>query len=125
MFSYASRITPAAYGAIIILFFLPFINVKCNHKELERVKGIELATGFRIGSHLTDSLQQAINAADSAAIASHHSGNEVRHKNDMDIDRNNFATVALLLAVGGFILSFLMQWKREMLQGIIGLAGMM
>src|SRR6187399_336983 len=118
MYSYLPRVTSASYGVIIILFFLPFVNVKCNHKELQRVKGIELATGYRIGNHLTDSLQQAINAVDSSAALLQHSGNELKHRNDAGIDRNNFASAALLLAIGGLVLSFLMQWRREMLQGI-------
>ena len=127
MFIYTPRLTAATYGAIIIFFFLPFINIKCNHEELERVKGVELATGLRIGSHSKDSLQRAINAADSIATPGDHTGTDLKHrnKNDMDIDRNNFATAAFLLAIGGLVLSFLMQWRREMLHGIIGLAGMM
>ncbi|HYV93598.1 MAG TPA: hypothetical protein VE978_17620 [Chitinophagales bacterium] len=127
MFIYVPRLTAATYCAIIILFFLPFINIKCNHEELDRVKGIELATGCRIGNHSNDSLQQAINAMDSIASSPHLTGTEVNRGNDtnMNIERNNFATASLLLAIGGLVLSFLMQWRREMLQGIIGLAGMM
>jgi hypothetical protein len=120
-----ARLTPSCYGCIIILFFFPFINVQCNHSELERVKGIELATGYRVGTHSKDSLQQAINATDSVTHSVEHSYNSLNHSNDLDIERNNFATATFVLAMAGLVLSFLMQWRREMLQGIIGLAGMM
>lgn len=79
-----------------------------------RVKGIELATGFRIENS-------------NSALTSHDNkvSDERKYDNDPDIERNNFATASLLLALSGLVLSFLMQWRREMLQGIIGLAGMM
>src|SRR6185503_10395713 len=101
---YIPRLTSMSYCVIIILFFFPFINIKCNHAELERLKGVELATGYTIGTHSKDSLQQAINAADSVATPFQHKNNKLDYRNDLNADRNNFATAALLLAIGGFVL---------------------
>ena len=35
-------------GIAILLFFLPFVDVKCNTMSLQTVSGFELATGFEI-----------------------------------------------------------------------------
>src|SRR5437773_5614781 len=114
--------TPLTYLAITGFFFFPFINIKCNHRDFEKVKGIELVTGMRIGNHHADSSSVYLAQLDSLAGI----GNSEKSKEseaDDEIDRNNFATVAWVLAICGLVLSFLIQWRSEMLQGIIGLAG--
>ena len=116
-------ITPLGHAAIIGFFFLPFINIKCNHRDFEKVKGIELATGMRIGDHHTDSSALFLAQLDSIAPATDNSGKTRGARTSNVIDRNNYATAALVLAICGLVLSVLIQWRSEMLQGIIGLAG--
>lgn len=117
--------TPLSYLAIIVFFFFPFINIKCNQRNLEKVKGVELATGMRIGNHHTDSSSFYLAQLDSLAAGIGDSEESKGLAPDDEIDRNNFATGALILAICGFVLSFLIQWRREMVQGIIGLAGLL
>jgi hypothetical protein len=117
--------TPISYVAITGFFFFPFINIKCNHRDFEKVKGIELATGMRIGNHHTDSSSVYLAQLDSLAAGTAGSEKNKASESDDEIDRNNFATAALVLAICGLVLSLLIQWRSEMLHGIIGLAGML
>jgi len=117
--------TPLTYVAIIGFFFFPFINIKCNHRDIEKVKGVELATGMRIGNHHSDSSSIYLAQLDSIAPEPGTSGKNKGSEDDNVIDRNNYATAALVLAICGLVLSLLIQWRSEMLQGIIGLAGML
>ena len=117
--------TPLTYLAITVFFFFPFINIKCNHRDFEKVKGIELATGMRIGNHHMDSSSVYLAQLDSIAGKASHSGKPGESEDGDEIDRNNFATVALLLAICGLVLSLLLQWRSEILQGIISLAGLL
>ena len=108
--------TSAVYGAIVLFFFLPFVTVTCNDQHLATLKGAELATGYVIGSHASDSLDAFINTQ---SLPDDETG-ENPHR---DIDRNNFATVAWLLGIAGLVLSFLMLKYREVLVSVTGLAG--
>jgi lysylphosphatidylglycerol synthetase-like protein (DUF2156 family) len=117
--------TPLTYLAIIVFFFLPFVNIKCNQHDIEKVKGIELATGMRIGNHHTDSSSLYLAELDSIAPVTGTTGKSQGPEAQNVVDRNNYATAALILALCGLVLSLLIQWRSEMLQGIIGLAGML
>ena len=117
--------TPLSYLAIIVFFFLPFINLKCNQRDFEKIKGIELATGMRIGNHHTDSSSFYLAQLDSLGAGIGNSEKNEESATEDEIDRNNFATAALVLAICGLVLSLLIQWRREMLHGIIGLAGIL
>lgn len=37
-----------AFGIGVLLFFMPFINIKCNNMILQTVTGAQLATGFEL-----------------------------------------------------------------------------
>ena len=37
-----------AFGIGVLLFFMPFIDIKCNNLTLQTVTGVQLATGFEI-----------------------------------------------------------------------------
>jgi hypothetical protein len=39
-----------AFGVGILLFFMPFLDIKCNSIVLQKVSGVQLATGFQIKS---------------------------------------------------------------------------
>jgi hypothetical protein len=36
-----------AFSVAVLLFFLPFIDIKCNNMSLQTVSGFQLATGFK------------------------------------------------------------------------------
>ncbi|GAB4388736.1 MAG: hypothetical protein Kow0025_09830 [Thermodesulfovibrionales bacterium] len=39
------KITPAMYGAIVICFFLPFVNVSCSGQKVMSFTGFQMVTG--------------------------------------------------------------------------------
>ena len=43
-----------AYIAGILLFFMPFIDIKCNNMSLQQVSGFQLATGFKMKNNSSD-----------------------------------------------------------------------
>jgi len=90
-----------AFAVGILLFFMPFIDIKCNNMSLQQVKGFELATGFQMkkGSSNNPYLDD---------IKSDRVDDEITKattKSDKK-DPNLFAMVALGLGVLGLLLSF-------------------
>lgn len=85
----------------ILLFFMPFVDIKCNNMSLQQVNGIQLATGFKMKNNSsnnslfndfkTDEVDETIT--------------KTTTKTD-EKDPNLFAMVALGLGVLGLILSF-------------------
>ena len=88
-----------AFAIGVLLFFLPFIDIKCNNMSLQKVNGVELATGFHIkGPDSNDSFAGTFeNSTDN---------NKLKKKEDRK-DPNVFALAALVLGVAGFLLSML------------------
>lgn len=43
-----------SFTVAILLFFLPFIDIKCNNTSLQTVNGIQLATGFKMKNKSSD-----------------------------------------------------------------------
>jgi hypothetical protein len=90
-----------AFVVGILLFFMPFIDIKCNNMSLQQVNGIQLATGFKMKNSSsdnpflndikTDRVDQEITKATT--------------KTDKR-DPNIYAMIALGLGVLGLILSF-------------------
>ena len=37
-----------AFGIGVLLFFMPFVDIKCNTMTLQTVSGVQLATGFEV-----------------------------------------------------------------------------
>jgi hypothetical protein len=42
-------LNPGSFGIVILCFFLPFVNIKCNNMKLASMTGIQMATGTNIG----------------------------------------------------------------------------
>ena len=90
-----------AFAIAILLFFLPFIDIKCNNMSLQQVSGIQLATGFQMKNKSSDSPlfnDFKTNEADQQ-ITKSTTGTDKK-------DPNLFAMVALGLGVLGLLLSF-------------------
>jgi hypothetical protein len=94
-----------AFIVAVLLFFLPFVDIKCNDISLQKVSGIELATGFNIkGPGSDNSLFGNVEK---------NTGAKGEKK-----DPYVYALVALALGVGGFLLS-LINKKTTAFGGII------
>lgn len=93
-----------AYAVGILLFFLPFVEIKCNATPLYEAKGIELVTGFTV--------------KDKAGISSNHfNGEDSQNERQQG---NTFAIAAFVLGILGLILSFLNFKSQPVVSTITG-----
>jgi hypothetical protein len=90
-----------AFGIGILLFLMPFIDIKCNNMSLQQVSGLQLATGFNMknnsstNSYLDDIKTEKVDDEITKATT----GTTKK-------DPNLYAMLALGLGVLGLILSF-------------------
>ncbi|HQU55965.1 MAG: hypothetical protein R2796_02305 [Chitinophagaceae bacterium] len=90
-----------AFIVVVLLFFLPFIDIKCNGTSLQTVNGIQLATGFKMKNNSSGNSmmnQLKTKSMDETITKS-------TTKSDKK-DPNLFAMIALGLGVIGIALSF-------------------
>lgn len=90
-----------AFAVAVLLFFLPFIDIKCNNMSLQTVSGVQLATGFKMknnssgNSFLNDVKTDTVDKTITKATTSTD-----------DKDPNLYAMIALGLGILGLVLSF-------------------
>ena len=82
------------FGIAILLFFLPFVDIKCNTMHLRTVSGFELATGFDVSEQPDNN------------NSTFHSEVNIDNNNEKRENPNAFALAAFILGVAGFALSF-------------------
>lgn len=99
---FGSKIPSAiAFIVAVLLFFMPFVDIKCNNMSLQQVSGIQLATGFKMknsssdNSYLNDIKSETVDKNITKAAT-----------NTDKKDPNLYALIALGLGVLGLILSF-------------------
>jgi hypothetical protein len=92
----------------IILFFMPFIEIKCSSMTIQSVSGIQLATGFKVKSNADNSFLSGIESKDDFKI----------ENSDNKESSNIYAALALFFGVLGFILS-MMNLKAGGIGGLI------
>ncbi len=90
-----------AFVVAVLLFFMPFIDIKCNDMSLQTVSGIQLATGFKMKNK--NSGNSLFN--DFKTDKTDKNITRTTTKNDKK-DPNLYAMVALGLGVLGLLLSF-------------------
>lgn len=90
----------AGFAVGVLLFLMPFIDIKCNGVSLQQVKGFELATGFEMKKTSTNPYLDDIKTDGvDTEIKKATTGSDKK-------EANLFAMVALGLGVLGLILSF-------------------
>jgi len=80
----------------ILLFFTPFIEIRCNSMTIQSVSGVQLATGFKVDRN------------NGAAGYFSDLGKDAENKPDQKVNKekpNIYAALALLFAVLGLVLS--------------------
>jgi hypothetical protein len=90
-----------AFIAAILLFFMPFIDIKCNGMSLQTVSGFQLATGFKMKNNSSDN--SFLNDVKTDGIDKGITKTTTKSDNK---DPNLYAMVALGLGVLGLLLSF-------------------
>lgn len=93
-------IKPSVFILIIILFFLPFAQIRCDSTIISEVKGIEFVTGKEIKTEKSDS--------------------DAPSKIDPDI----YAILAFACSIIGLVLSFFSKRALLFLGGTVSFAGM-
>lgn len=92
---FSSKIPSSVTFAVAVLFFfMPFVDIKCNNMSLQKINGIELATGFRVKTS-DNSLFGNLDNLDTNTSA----------KKSERKDPNMYALGALVLGALGFILA--------------------
>src|SRR4030095_6477648 len=99
------------FGIGILLFFMPFVDIKCNSITLQKVTGAELATGFEIKGP----------GSDNTVVGDFEKMDDKKgdvHFREGKNDPNIFALVALAMAVLAFIFS-LVDSKKALTGAVI------
>jgi hypothetical protein len=109
-----------AFLVAALLFFMPFIDIKCNNVSLQQVSGFQLATGFKMSNNSNSSLfdDSKSDKTDSTTKTTTNTSKK---------DPNLYAMVGLGLALLGFLLSFVKAraaMGAAMLTGILGAAAL-
>lgn len=96
----------------VLLFLLPFVNIKCGNMTIKEVKGFELATGFTIE-----------NGKSNQSIFGDFGTNQSTSNKNEKKDPNVFAMAALGLGILSFILSLGTSRGRSGIAAFLGIAG--
>jgi len=89
-----------AFGVGVLLFFMPFLDIKCNSMILQKVSGVQLATGFQIKSP----------GSDNTLVGGFENRNDSDTKTTTKGEKkepNMLALAALVLGVIGLVFSLL------------------
>jgi hypothetical protein len=100
-----------AFGIGVLLFFMPFLDIKCNSMILQTVTGVQLATGFEIKGPGSD------NSVVGSFKKMDKDDSKVTRKGERN-DPNMFALAALALGIIGLVLS-LLEKKDAVTGGVI------
>lgn len=104
---FGTRIPSAVtYAIAVLLFLMPFLDIRCNNMSLQTVNGIQLATGFQVKSPgkangLFDGLEKLKDSEEKEPAAT-----ETKEKPERKAP-NPYAMASLALGVAGLLLSFL------------------
>ncbi len=90
-----------AFAVGILLFLMPFVDIKCNNMSLQQVSGLQLATGFKMKNSSSDN--PFLNDIKTDKVD--EGITKTTTKSDSK-DPNMYAMIALGLGVLGLFLSF-------------------
>ena len=90
-----------AFVVAVLLFFMPFIDIKCNNMSLQQVSGFQLATGFKMKNNSSDN--SFLNDIKSDKVD--EGITKATTKTDKK-EPNLYAMIALGLGILGLLLSF-------------------
>ena len=100
------KFSPAFYGIIILLFFLPFVNLSCSGQTIMSLSGFQLITG-----------------ADYKANSMFGETTTSEAKADEKVDSQPLALFALLAAVVAMALSFVKMRTMSLVNIVISALG--
>jgi len=86
------KFSPAFYGVIVILFFLPFVNLSCGGQTIMSVTGFQLITGTEVKA--------------SGMFGEMNSADEFNTDEKKEIESQPLALFTFLAALIGLVISF-------------------
>ncbi len=100
------KFSPAFYGVIILLFFLPFVNLSCSGQTIMSLSGFQLITGseYKADSMFGQSTEGEV-------------------KENKEIESQPLALLALLAAVIALAVSFVKKRITAILNIVISICG--
>ncbi len=116
---FATKI-PSSVSFIIAagLFFLPFIDIRCNNTSIQQVSGIQLATGFKMNNNSSDNpYLEGLKSKSVDKDITEATTKTERNK------PNTYALVGLCLTVAGAVLCLINQRGAMAGAGVAGLGG--
>jgi len=102
----AKRLVPVPFVLGVLLFLAPFIDIRCNDVSLQQVSGVGLATGFEIKTR------------DNSLLGKLDADNDILIRKSGKREGNFYALAAMILGLGGFIIS-LMKFKGKEIWTVI------
>ena len=87
------KISPAFYGVIILLFFLPFVNLSCSGQTVMSLTGFQLITGSEYSDNSMNNMFGQMNNSQSSE--------------KKEIESQPLALFALLAAIAGLVFSLI------------------
>ncbi|RYG47921.1 MAG: hypothetical protein EOO01_14190, partial [Chitinophagaceae bacterium] len=106
-----------AYGVGILLFFLPFLDIKCNSMILQKVSGVQLATGFRIESPGSDN--SLIGSLEKLDDKSSRMEEKMEKK-----EANLIALASLILGIAALICTLAARKTAGIISGLLAAVGL-
>jgi len=98
------------YGAMLILFLLPFFSVSCEGVTVASASGFDLVIGGELDGMIAD-------------MAKEGGGGDASFDGDLSVDPELWAIVLLAIVIVGLVLS-LIKGAPKSLHGAVGLAGL-
>jgi len=104
------KFSPALYGVIVILFFLPFVNLSCGGQTIMSVTGFQLITGTEVKP--TGMFGGEMNSSD-----------EMGTDEKKEIESQPLALFAFLAAIIGLVISFFKMRITALSSIVVSVAG--
>ena len=104
------KFSPAFYVVIVILFFLPFVNLSCGGQTIMSVTGFQLITGTEVNA--TGMFGGEMNSSD-----------ELNSDQKKEIESQPLALFAFVAAIIGLIISFFKMRITAISNIVISVAG--
>lgn len=103
------KFSPAFYGVIVLLFFLPFVNLSCGGQTIMSITGFQLITGTEVKA--------------SGMFGEMNSNDDLNTDQKKEIESQPLALFAFLSALIGLIVSFFKMRIPALINIIISITG--
>ncbi len=104
------KFSPAIYVVIVILFFMPFVNLSCGGQTIMSISGFQLITGTEVTP--TGMFGGEMNSSD-----------ELNTDEKKEIESQPLALLAFVAAIIGFVISFFKMRMTALSNIVVSAAG--